>query len=1050
MALTIYRSSAGSGKTYTLVLHFLQVVLHNPAEFRRILGITFTNKAAAELKQRIISCLAILAEMPGYENPGSKKMLMESLRINGMDMPEAHVQQRAFHSLRLILHNYSDFSISTIDSFMHRVVSTFTFDMHISHDFGVELDTAPLIEDATGELLGRAGREDSITYILENALTDMVEDERGWDIEKVLDKNAENCFKEDARLPLEALAKINPGQIIRFTRQHHQNAVRLGQSIQNWAKQAWKLIESAGLNVDSFLYRDKGVGAWIRNLAIDGAEGARLEMNSYQSAALNDNKWFPAKIENEIVVAFSDIAPQVTTCMRQIRKAAPEYHLSTIFAENGHALALLTAVDRCIEEVKRNNNVLHISDFNQLIRRVVISEPAPYVFSRLGVRYRHFLLDEFQDTSVTQWHNLVPLLASSLAGNENDNARNLIVGDGKQSIYRWRNSELETFESLPAIFQCPAGQGFEDAQRLFAHFAVSRNLPFNYRSFREIVDFNNLFFNAYAQSLSPRGQKVYAALNQELMHDRSGGYVYWEFVQSDDNRGNPPFADKVLETLKDLKEEGFSWSDIAILVRRNSSATVIAEALTVAGINVVSSESLLLKNAPSVRILVAWLRLVARPDDPICLMETIVLCRHILGLEPEAIADVITDFSADGLSRKLLGVPLMVLAGRPLFVMCEDIMNACRLNDPPDAFCQFFLDKVLAFTGKGLHSVSSFLREWDLNGDKWAIQTPEEADAVRIMTIHKAKGLEFRVVIYPYFGQRENGQKDIWVSLDAEDAPPWFQMPVSSKLEETSFGAAYREIREKEALDLANLNYVAFTRAIERLYILSYPTPKTKNSESLTALAGRILSSSFGMDISQTSLWYPAKPSDGKKVKPGSLKHADAVVLNTFLSSPWENRMAISRVAPDGWKAHEPDQMRDYGKKVHHMLSQLTASSPVSGTHLAELFQNQPPIESVDAIRDRLKLLEGHRYYQEVFGKAGEVFAEGELLLPTGRSLRPDRVVAGEAFTIVVDYKTGQPGPAHTAQVSGYMKALEEAGYPDVSGYLVYLTETPDIVKVST
>ena len=158
--------------------------------------------------------------------------------------------------------------------------------------------------------------------------------------------------------------------------------------------------------------------------------------------------------------------------------------------------------------------------------------------------------------------------------------------------------------------------------------------------------------------------------------------------------------------------------------------------------------------------------------------------------------------------------------------------------------------------------------------------------------------------------------------------------------------------------------------------------------------------------------------------------------------------MAISRVAPDGWKAHEPDQMRDYGKKIHHMLSQLTASSPVSGTNLAELFQNQQALESVDAIRDCLTRLEGHPYYQEVFGKAGEVFAEGELLLPTGHSLRPDRVVAGEAFTIVVDYKTGQPGPAHTAQVSGYMKALEEAGYPDVSGYLVYLTETPDIVKV--
>jgi len=1047
MALTIYRSSAGSGKTYTLVLHFLGVVLNEPREFRRVLGITFTNKAAAELKQRIILYLAILAELPGYGNPGQKVSLLESLRKSGMVIPDLQIKLRALYSLRLILHNYSDFSIGTIDSFMHRVVSTFTFDMHISHDFGVELDTAPLIEDAVDELLGRAGREASLTYILENTLVDMVEDEKGWDIERLLEKNAEDCFKEDARLPLEDLARISPEQIIGFARQQQKYSVVLGQRMQEWARQAWKLIIDSGLEADSFSYKEKGAGAWLRSLAMDGVEGNKLGMNTYQLAAINENKWFPAKTDNRIIAAFTAIQQEVTGFMTQICKSIPEYNLSTIFAGGGHALALLTSVDRFIEEVKRNKNVLHISDFNRLIRRVVLSEPAPYVFSRLGVRFRHFLLDEFQDTSVAQWHNLVPLLASSLAGNEGSQVHNLVVGDGKQSIYRWRNSELEIFEALPDIYQCPQGQGFEDAQKLFRYFAVNNNLPANYRSSREIVDFNNLFFNSYAKSLSPRGQKVYTGLTQEVPHNRSGGLVYWEFLLPDDDGGDP-FPGKVLETLRALKEEGFAWSDIAILVRRNLSASRIAEVLAMAGIDVISSESLLLKNARSVRILISWLRLAARPDDLVRLTETIVLCGEILGIEPEEIANVVPAFTGDVLSRQMFGVPLMTLANRPLYVLCEDIMNACRLTSPPDAYCQYFLDRVLAFAAKGLNSLSSFLREWDLNGHKWAINTPEEVDAVRIMTIHKAKGLEFRVVIYPYFGQRETSQKEAWVPLDTENAPPWYRIPLSDKLEGTRFEAVYHEIKEKEALDLANLNYVAFTRAIERLYVLSCPPPKSKDSEAIPALALNILRNSFGMDVSQTSYWYPAKLPDGHRVKAGSLMYADAEPLKVFLSAPWENRTAISRVAPDAWKAYEPDQMREYGKKVHHQLSQLVVSPQLPDDVTAPAVQEQPGLQTMDVIRDCLARLEAHHLYQEVFGRTGEVFAEGELLLPSGRTLRPDRVIAGDGFTVVVDYKTGQPGPSHITQVSGYIQALAEAGYPNVSGYLVYLTETPDIVKV--
>ena len=629
MSLIIYRSSAGSGKTFTLALHFLGIILDNPHEFRRILGLTFTNRAAAELKERILSLLELLSDNPSDPTKQEKRnQLFKALAEKGISVSPALAGHRAAEALTLILRQYSDFSVGTIDSFMHRVVSTFSFDMHLAHDCQVTLDQQKLAEDSVSQILSAAGTDEILTHILENILNDQVEDEKGWDLSKTLMANAKETFQEKSRQPLEDLAGVSSQKILEFARRQRNLVTQSRNEIKKTAHEAWNAIQAAGLDIDDFYYKGQGAGAFLKNMALAGPVKDRTEVNSRVRSSLENGNWLAAFAGADKRTAFDTIRTIPEQALRRILELLPGFHLSATLADAVYPLALLHETAQCIADLKQKQKILHISDFNRLIRKVVLNEPVPYIYARLGVRYRHFLLDEFQDTSVAQWHNLIPLLAGSLAGNETQNTKNLIVGDGKQSIYRWRSGELEIFETLPSIYLKPEGQGFDDAERLFHHFAKTDNLPFNFRSVAEIVDFNNRFFEAFRETLSERGKKVFRDLHQSMPNGREGGLVQWEFLDKEQMSETPA---RVLNLVQQLHQQGFDWKDIAILVRRNTEGAQIAAALSEAGMQVASSDSLMLKNAAKVRGIIAWLYWIQYPADPVAYPQLLIALREKTG-----------------------------------------------------------------------------------------------------------------------------------------------------------------------------------------------------------------------------------------------------------------------------------------------------------------------------------------------------------------------------------------------------------------------------------
>lgn len=532
--LIIYRSGAGSGKTYKLGIIYLSLVLQKPEAFRHILGITFTNKAAAELKSRILKFLSVLALQQPYEEAHN---ILENLAKEGILLTEQQATQKAREALQLILHNYGEFAISTIDSFMHKVVSTFTFDLHIAHDFDVILDTAPLAEEIADRLLAKAGLNDHeyITVLLEITLENLIDNEKGYNIRSLLQNTAETLFREDTRHHLDDLTSLSPQQLLEAERKIRSQLSERLKKIRNLAQECLQLIHNQGLSPEDFAFGKSGVTGWLQRTAgLKNAGNVILPLPDRVSKALQEDAWFSKSNHQRFFPLFQPISDKVRSNIAQIIDTLPALVSLNRIASALPGMALTRALATELQELQREENFLHISDFNELIRREILKEPVPYIYYRLGNRFQHFLLDEFQDTSVSQWHNLVPLLANSLSQNTQPPAA-VIVGDGKQSIYRFRNGELMIFEQLPAIYSNPGHPGFKEAENLFKDKYITENLNTNRRSQKYIVEFNNAFFGHIAGELNknqeyPLVNKVYADLKQNLHHTEDKGYVQWTLV----------------------------------------------------------------------------------------------------------------------------------------------------------------------------------------------------------------------------------------------------------------------------------------------------------------------------------------------------------------------------------------------------------------------------------------------------------------------------------------------------------------------------------------
>jgi ATP-dependent exoDNAse (exonuclease V) beta subunit len=1058
-SLKIYKSSAGSGKTFTLVLEYLKLVLRNPEDYKSILAITFTNKAAGEMKDRIIDALVSLAK---NEDSSLKKILENEL-------PEVKLLKNSERVLKSILHDYSAFSVSTIDSFFQKVLRALAREIHLPLNLQVEVDHDDAILDATYRLLKDVGIDNDLTgWLTELALQKMNSD-KGWNLDKDIITVAKEIFKED---------KQNAEFLSREKINHHYKLLlerkrSFESKMKDFGNEGLLIIQSTGLEITDFLFGKSGVANYFHKIA-SGNGPDSYASGSRVSEAINDpKKWTKKDSPNKdeiIHLAETALIPLLSKIISYKDINYRNYLTSVEVIRNIYLFGIINDLNKKFSEYRKDNNVILLSDTTRLLSELISENDAPFIYEKTGNRYKHLLIDEFQDTSLLQWKNLLPLIINALGSGFNT----LIVGDAKQSIYRWRGGNMNLL--LKDLFS--------DLKN-FKSLIKEEVLSVNYRSKNEIVQFNNRFFSS-APSIANNKLGMNNFLHLELAYGKdlrqktvlkneNGGYVKVNFIESEtDEEGDPihwkDSAKKaLLETINNSLKNNFNLRDICILVRKNNEGNEIANYLFENGIeDIISPDSLLLKSSPKICFLLSTLRFLADTSDLISESEVVYYYnRYISENKVENLQEVFLNksFAASPSERSTKNnssksfersifkylpdeftAHLSYLHKQPVYELCEQLLSIFRLNDIPDAYIQRFQDLVLEYSIRENSSLEGFIEWWDSNKkvENCSVVTPENMNAIRIMTIHRSKGLQFPVVIMPFTEWKLTPKANSLIWLNTTESP-YDQLGdvaffASKKLMETFYSDGYAYEANQTVIDNLNMLYVAFTRAEEKLFI-TCPKVKSKEMNSVSKLIFNVctdLEQDFNGIIFEKGI-------DGPQLKNKAEGNIDAAIslLRNYPINRWQEKLSLTTHSTDIISLIDNSGISkiNYGILVHEILAGIRFIKDIDIAIDKVLFKgligNDEKLELKREIEDVLSVPE----IRELFDVRYSSITEKNILLRDGSNLRPDRVIVFENTMTVIDFKTGKRDTKHIEQINTYCNILRSMNYKNVTGKIVYLAE---------
>ncbi|MCF8365849.1 MAG: UvrD-helicase domain-containing protein [Bacteroidales bacterium] len=1077
MSLVVYKSSAGSGKTFTLVKEYIRLVIDNPENYRHILAITFTNKAANEMKSRILTYLSGMAKGKG-EVKHEMIALLESEILAGTSLTPELLKERAGKAVANILHGYSNFAVSTIDSFVLLLVRSFTRELHLPTNFDVELDQEKLITKSVELLLGKVGSDQNLTRTLVQFVESRILDERSWDIERDLKNFAGILLKESSVEAIESIKKLNTSDYININRQLFDLIKKYEDELSKPAVEAMKLILQNKLEKGDFAYSTGGIYQFFER--ISKKDFSKPEINSNVEKMLNSGKWTSGKCSSIQKTKIENLVPQFVGLLEKTTELAekfiPDLELFKLIQQNIYPTAVLGEIEKVMEEFRENENIVHISEFNKRISTIVNAEPIPFIYERLGEKYHHFMVDEFQDTSMLQWQNLMPLLENSLSANH----FNMIVGDGKQAIYRWRNGEVEQFAALPKIYKKPGGQIAAIREQALINHYDEKHLNKNYRTRKEVVEFNNAFFNDASLLLPEHLRKIYFTTdysdpdqkmqyqNQEVAQDAIGGSVHVELLDVDDlNREEKNLLElsRIHSIINDLTATDFRLNEITLLTRTNEDAGNVARYLIDQGISVVTNEALQLSASGTVHFIINIFRYLNDPLNPTVIADILMFLLEKQNSSNKPIHDILKgtqeihpknaaakaleqiigeEFGFDFTSKYFLS--------QNLYEIAESLIRIFKLNKSgKDPFVRFFMDVILDFTSKNDETLSDFLEYWDEKGNKDSIIIPDETDAVKVMTIHKAKGLEFPVVIYPFAnGNDKLAINEFWIQPEIADIPQLETALVKANktLGLTKFANLREEETHKSFLDLLNVLYVAMTRPSERMYLI-LQNKKDAKGEWKTATNFMDIADLFYLFLKKNQLWKDNKSiyefgHKGSRIKK-HLKNTGKNNCSTLWQDEelekgnWKDTASLSFVSSKNWDHESTGQNRDRGIIIHNILAKIKTAAEIGRAINEAVVEGMLEESDKENFHREISNIISSPEVSHFFDKENLVINEKEIILENGRLIRPDRVVICNNETSIIDYKTGNVKNEHKTQVDEYADALIKMGYQNIRKYLIYL-----------
>jgi len=1036
---TVYNSSAGSGKTLTLVKEYLKIALktNDTGAYKRILAITFTNKAASEMKERVISALQALSGQKPLEGT-PKHLLVELLKPieeGGLAINEQEIKTRSRAVLRSILHNYNDFGISTIDKFTTKIIRTFALDLKLPLNFGIEINEDEVLKNAIDMLISEVGKNEKITKLLIDYSRQKADDEKSWNIETDLIKFAKNLIKDGGESHLEKIRDLSIDDFEKIKTDLIIEVNTFEKAVKELAQNALDFIKTNGIEPKSFSGSNfYNYWEYLRILK------SFTPNATVQKIIRGEQGWYAKTVHQSQKDLIDTHEAKLTSLFIQSRVFIDEkygsYILKTLLLKNIYQIAVINEIEKTILEFKADNNILNLSDFNKQIAKIILTESIPFIYERLGEKYQHYLIDEFQDTSTIQWQNIIPLIENSLANGH----YNMIVGDAKQAIYRFRGGEVEQIIKLPYVYNHKNNPLLLEREAMLVRNHKNEDLNDNYRSKAEVVDFNNKFFNTISSNLSEKFSPIYAELKQGFKPENTGGGVAISFLNPDDDEITFTEIKKIIDN---SLNDGYQFSDIAILTRSNNRASEVASFLLENNIQVISSESLLLVNSNEVKFLLSLFNYFAKPKDAanhLYAINYLINTRFVGEQNVDFIQYKDQDYLADFLASHQLSLDISNATNFSLYELTEHFIQHFGLDKEINIFVQFFLDKIHEYASKKDNSIVNFIEWWDSKSSKFSVIIPEGINAVQVMTIHKSKGLEFPVVIFPFASTtgKDKNEEYLWTEEPIIKGLDASIINLNQSLLDTVLKDDYENEKAKSVLDTVNLLYVVLTRPKDRMYILSDIPKPTKEGNYKNYFFDYCLTQPNAA-INETE--YRFGLFEPKKSNGASHKNSANEVLTEISYNPWRNKIDISYQAPKFWDVENPETSADYGNLIHQLLSEIKQLSDLEST--IDRFINRGLFDENNkpAILAELHELIKLPKVESFFTAFDELKTETTILLPTGESYQPDRVVIKNNTTIIVDYKTGKKEKKHYQQLENYKILLAEMGYTNIESYLLYIKD---------
>ena len=1108
--LTVYRASAGSGKTFTLAVEYISLLVKDPENYQHILAVTFTNKATQEMKMRILSQLYGIANSLQSSQQYFNKVKEKT------NMPDAVIRNNARAALTLLIHRYNNFRILTIDAFFQQVLRNLAHELGQTANLRVDLNNEEITEKAVDQMIESLEKGQPVLQWISTYINNSIEDDNGWNIIGKIKTFGTNIFKDfykahEANLK-EQLSNADDFKVYETTLRKRRNDIR--KTFNSKARSILNEIKNANLDIPSN-YRS-GLYKYLTDSAIAPLTNKPLKAGVLKANESPQN-WTSskcAKADKQQIqtLAAEVLSAQLSELIAYNNDNWNEFQSIQLTLSHLSELRLLHAIADAVDNLTKDTNRFMLSNTQALLKELIADSDTPFIFERIGARLKHVMIDEFQDTSTIQWQNFQVLLANCMA---QELSQNLIVGDIKQSVYRWRQGDWGILNNI---------------EKSFAHQKIRlETLDYNYRSEKRIIDFNNAFWEQcvantakeVAQDDAEKAeivQKAYEDVAQKTHKTTENGFVKISLYPSKSMK--EAVLEELIETIKELFNNGYggkNQSKIAILVRSKSNIQDIVNALLQSfgnEINIVSDEAFRLDASLSVNIIVSAMHLLTHPDDVLTRGKLVKLYNQELLKKPLTDTDLLVSINEsnnidtkniDKKERRklateqqmaklnsqlppeyvanrelLLGLPIVDLVDKLFMLFGLD-----QLEGQSSYICTLY-DTLNDFLKDHTADIDDFINEWENSLSSKTIQS-DEIEGIRIMTIHKSKGLEFDNVIIPFCNWEMEKKGTLWCETKNKPAPynklPLLPIDFSrDKLIGTVFEDDYKEEHFQNIVDNLNLLYVAFTRASKNLFVFGLRQGKTTldniakgtppgNRSYAIELALRQVSE----QLQGSSLSFPDDIGSEIHFEYGALvpethEKEHAVADNPFLIKPDKHIVSIATYPQaatfkqsnksiefvKGEDVDPSDRTRyiKIGNVLHQLFSTIYTTADIP-TRLNELEQQgiiyNDEITSAQ-LRTRIEDAITNPQVQEWFSKRWQLYNECTILeynkdTNEMEEHRPDRVMTDGKEFVVVDFKFGKEREEYKKQVQQYMEILIRMGHKKVSGYLWYVVKN-NVVEV--